>query len=167
MVDVTPNFWPLFKAFFSKNGYFSKFSRYIYQYHPKNNFHLILINKFPNNFQKSDSKFSRHLQRRVLIFFKPFFFNFLPSPGRWKSPWRLDPSNISAYNTPLCCYFMEADPCLRLYCCLAALLSLHCNCVSVFLPPASKHFRLRVKFRKTEFGYIGIFHFAESSTKIL
>ena len=35
LVDVSPNFWPLVEVFSTKNGYFSKFLRYINQQNPK------------------------------------------------------------------------------------------------------------------------------------
>ena len=43
---------------FPQNGEFLKFSRCIYQQHPKNQFLLHFINKFPKNFEKSAQKFS-------------------------------------------------------------------------------------------------------------
>ena len=35
LVDVSPNFLPLVEVFSPKNGYFSKFLRYINQHNPK------------------------------------------------------------------------------------------------------------------------------------
>ena len=40
LVGVAQKFWPLEDVFFPKMGIFSKFSRYIYQHHPKNHFLL-------------------------------------------------------------------------------------------------------------------------------